>query len=109
MKPKHQEKNLAKFKFQKDLYYEFHIRSKNHLGESSEASRLIVYPTHQHNRKEFSPQNIHNIYHDNNRSYTLIWSKPNNLTDLMGYTVFWCYRKRILLNECKVSLFCCYV
>ncbi|KAM7346462.1 cytokine receptor domeless [Cochliomyia hominivorax] len=104
LKPWHQEKNLAKFYWQKELYYEFHIRSKNHMGESAEFSRLVIYPTNQRNPKDFSPQSIHNIYHDNNRTYTLTWSKPKNLTGLLDYTVYWCYKKRPLSNECKESM-----
>ncbi|XP_037808231.1 cytokine receptor [Lucilia sericata] len=104
LKPWHQEKNLAKFFWQKDLYYEFEIRSKNHVGESLEASRLIIYPTNQRNQKEYTPLDIHNVYHGNNRTYTLTWRNPKKLTGLLSFTVYWCYTKRALPNECKESM-----
>ncbi|XP_065364504.1 cytokine receptor [Calliphora vicina] len=104
LKPWHQEKNLAKFLWQKDLYYEFEIRSKNHIGESEEASRLIIYPTNQRNPKDFTPQAIHNVYHGNNLTYTLTWLKPKHLTGLASFTVYWCYTKRALRSECKESM-----
>lgn len=103
LKPLRQEKNLAKFSWRKDSHYEFEIRSRNHIGESIEVSRLIIYPTHRRNAKDFTPQSIHNVYHANNRTYTLTWSKPKNVTGLLSFTVYWCYPKRALPNECKVS------
>lgn len=103
LKPIHQEKNLAKFLWQRDLQYEFEIRSRNHIGESLDANRLIIYPTNSKNAKDFTPQSIHNVYHANNRTYTLTWSAPKNSTGLLSFTVYWCYPKRALPNECKVS------
>lgn len=105
LKPFHQEINLAKFELQKDLQYEFEIRSRNHMGESIDASHLTIYPLSLRNPKAFTPQTIHNVYHANNRTYTLTWSKPKNITELSSFTVYWCYPKRALPNECRVSCF----
>lgn len=95
--------NLAKFSWQKDYHYEFEIRSRNHMGDSIEASRLTTYPLKRKNPKAFTPQAIHNVYHADNRTYTLTWSKPNNVTGLKSFTVYWCIPKRALPNECRVS------
>lgn len=104
LKPSLLEKNLAIFPWQKSSQYEFEIGSRNHMGDSIDASYLIIRPFNKNiNPKLYTPKEINNVYHANNHTYTLTWSRPLNSNGLKSYTVFWCYPKRALPNECKVS------
>uniref|UniRef100_A0A1I8MKL2 Fibronectin type-III domain-containing protein n=1 Tax=Musca domestica TaxID=7370 RepID=A0A1I8MKL2_MUSDO len=104
LKPSVLDHNLAVFPWRKTSHYEFEIVSHNHLGESLEASRLVIYPFDKVTAKHYTPRDINNVYHANNRTYTLTWSKPARSVGLKSYTVFWCYPKRALPNECKESM-----
>ncbi|KAI9589947.1 hypothetical protein GQX74_008115, partial [Glossina fuscipes] len=81
----------------------FHIKSANILGESEASNSLLVYPNGNSNYLErqyvLSENSIAKIYH--NSSYTLSWSPPQNIKDLLNYTVFWCLPKIELPNQCK--------
>uniref|UniRef100_A0A1A9WDP3 Fibronectin type-III domain-containing protein n=1 Tax=Glossina brevipalpis TaxID=37001 RepID=A0A1A9WDP3_9MUSC len=74
------------------------------MGTSAEGSRLKIYALGQRNTKRYTPRAIHNVYHADNRTYTLSWSKPLITEALQNYTVYWCYPKRALPNECKGSM-----
>ncbi|XP_075155385.1 cytokine receptor domeless [Haematobia irritans] len=104
LKPSHMDMNLAKFPWQKTSQYEFEIASSNHMGESLESSKLIIYPFNKFNTKNYTPKDINNVYHANNRTYTLTWSSPTNRIGLKSYTIFWCNPKRAMPNECKESM-----
>ncbi|XP_061392662.1 cytokine receptor [Musca vetustissima] len=104
LRPITMEHNLAVFPWRKTSRYEFDIGSRNHMGDSLETSRLIIYPFDKTNARHHTPRDINNVYHANNRTYTLTWSKPPRAVGLKSYTVFWCYPKRALPNECKESM-----
>lgn len=103
IKPLLQDLNLATFDWDKRFRYDFVIRSSNRLGSSINGSRLSILPMKDYAIKEFTPKAIHNVYHAGNRTYILSWSHPLNTKDLLNYTVYWCFPKRALPNECKVS------
>uniref|UniRef100_A0A1A9WHQ8 Cytokine receptor n=1 Tax=Glossina brevipalpis TaxID=37001 RepID=A0A1A9WHQ8_9MUSC len=81
----------------------FNIKSANILGESEESNSILVYPSGNSNYLErqyvLNENSIAKIYH--NKSYTLSWSPPQNIKDLLNYTVFWCLPKIELPNQCK--------
>ncbi|XP_073835729.1 cytokine receptor domeless [Musca autumnalis] len=104
LKPLRLEHNLAVFPWSKSSHYEFEIGSRNHVGDSMETSRLVIYSFETVAPKLHTPNDINNVYHANNRTYTLTWSRPINSSGLKSYTVFWCYPKRALPNECKESM-----
>lgn len=78
----------------------FVIKSENEIGESIDGNIIHVYrsgsPTN-----ELNENNIAKVYH--NSSYTLSWSPPENMKELINYTVFWCLPKIELPNQCKVK------
>uniref|UniRef100_A0A1B0A054 Fibronectin type-III domain-containing protein n=1 Tax=Glossina pallidipes TaxID=7398 RepID=A0A1B0A054_GLOPL len=104
LRPLQQDINLVTFIWNKFAQYEFEIRSRNHMGTSDEGSRLTIYALGQRNTKRYEPRAVHNVYHADNRTYTLSWSKPLITEGLENYTVYWCYPKRALSNECKGSM-----
>ncbi|XP_037937252.1 cytokine receptor-like isoform X2 [Teleopsis dalmanni] len=103
LKPLSIDNTSAIFPWKKEHQYEFVIKSRNNVGESLESSQIIV-PAWPDSYKLNSPKWIRNIYHAANRTYTLSWSAPANITNLVDYTVFWCPSKPNVLNECKGSL-----
>lgn len=78
----------------------FSIRSANDIGPSVEDNVINVYRSGSP-QYELNENNIAKVYH--NSSYTLSWSPPANLNELVNYTVFWCLPKIELPNQCKVS------
>ncbi|XP_013108583.2 cytokine receptor [Stomoxys calcitrans] len=104
LKPSIMDINLATFPWHNFYQYEFEIASSNHMGESFESSRLTIYPFNKLNPKHYTPREINNAYHGNNRTYTLTWARPTNRIGLKSFTVFWCYPKRAKTNECKESM-----
>ncbi|XP_073828739.1 cytokine receptor-like [Musca autumnalis] len=76
----------------------FSIKSSNDIGKSDEGNIIYVYRSGSH-QYELNENNIAKVYH--NSSYTLSWSPPPNLNELINYTVFWCLQKIELQNQCK--------
>ncbi|XP_065363513.1 cytokine receptor-like [Calliphora vicina] len=76
----------------------FVIKSANDKGESYDESRIRVYRSGS-SRYELNENSIAKVYH--NSSYTLSWSPPENVAELMNYTVFWCLPEIELPNQCK--------
>ncbi|XP_058983188.1 cytokine receptor [Musca domestica] len=76
----------------------FSIRSANDIGPSVEDNVINVYRSGSP-QYELNENNIAKVYH--NSSYTLSWSPPANLNELVNYTVFWCLPKIELPNQCK--------
>lgn len=70
--------------------HELLIRSSNDVNTSVEASRLIIPAISSDDTRLRAPKKIRSVYHSSNSSYTLSWKAPENSTDLINYTVFWC-------------------
>ncbi|XP_067641191.1 cytokine receptor-like isoform X2 [Eurosta solidaginis] len=79
--------------------YEFQLWSSNEKGVSPISSRIRV-PELMQNSENRTPSSIRSVYHALKRSYTLLWSPPEDYTNLEGYTIFWCKPKSVVSNEC---------
>ncbi|XP_050328701.1 cytokine receptor [Bactrocera neohumeralis] len=102
--PRQQEANFAIFEWHNDLHYTFEISSRNHMGESSTANVITIYPQTSRLAKHHTPHSIHNVYHETNRSYTLTWLPPQAQEGLQNYTVYWCYSKLAMPTDCRGSI-----
>lgn len=78
----------------------FVVKSANDYGESNDENIIRVYRSAS-SQYELSDKTISKLYH--NSSYTLSWSLPTNMDELMNYTIFWCLPKIELPNQCKVN------
>ncbi|XP_061395883.1 cytokine receptor-like [Musca vetustissima] len=76
----------------------FSIKSANNIGPSNEGNIINVYRSGS-SQYELNENNIAKVYH--NSSYTLSWTPPVNIDELVNYTVFWCLPKIELPNQCK--------
>lgn len=84
--------------------HELFIRSRNEVGTSVEASRLIIPSISNEDTRLRVPKKIRSVYHSSNSSYTLSWKAPENTTDLINYTVFWCNAKPAVQSKCNGSI-----
>ena len=101
--PLYLESNSALFSWEKTSHYKFNIRTRNEIGYSANVSSIELFPfTNPSSMKLHTPQSIQNVYHGTNRTYTLTWEAPVIKRGLLSFTVYWCYSKRALQNECKV-------
>ncbi|XP_034484632.1 cytokine receptor [Drosophila innubila] len=88
----------------KSVKHELLIRSSNNVNTSVEASRLIIPAISSEDTRVRMPKKIRSVYHSSNSSYTLSWKAPDNSTDLINYTVFWCNSKPALQSKCNGSI-----
>ncbi|KAH8415331.1 hypothetical protein KR222_004584 [Zaprionus bogoriensis] len=84
--------------------HELYIRSRNEVGLSQEASHLIIPGISNEDTRLRVPKKIRSVYHSSNSSYTLSWRAPENVTDLINYTVFWCNSKPAVQSKCSGSI-----
>lgn len=103
MKPINIDRFSAIFPWNREHSYEFVIKSRNAIGDSPDSVNIVV-PALILPHSNYSPQWIRNIYHGSNRSYTLTWNPPQNLSSLVDYTVYWCQSKRAMHTECRVKI-----
>ncbi|KAH8284239.1 hypothetical protein KR044_000791 [Drosophila immigrans] len=88
----------------KSAKHELVIRSRNSVDTSLEASRLVIPPISSEDTSQREPKKIRSVYHSSNSSYTLSWKEPNNSSELINYTVFWCNAKPALQSKCNGSI-----
>lgn len=103
LKPLSIDRSSAIFLWNPRHSYKFSIKSRNEVGDSPDSADIVV-PALTRPDSDYNPQWIRNIYHANNRSYTLTWMHPQNTLLLMDYTVYWCQSKPASQTECRVSI-----
>lgn len=91
-------------KWDQNKRHELLIRSRNEVGTSVEASRLIIPSISNEDTRLRVPKKIRSVYHSSNSSYTLSWKAPENTTNLINYTVFWCNSKPAVQSKCNGSI-----
>ncbi|EDV99723.1 GH12259 [Drosophila grimshawi] len=87
-----------------NAYHEIYLRSRNSVSSSLEASRIYIPPISDEDTHQRVPKKIRSIYISSNSSYKLSWTAPENITNLVDYTVYWCNAKPALLSKCNGSL-----
>ncbi|XP_060662603.1 cytokine receptor [Drosophila nasuta] len=88
----------------KTVKHELLIRSSNNVNTSVEASRLVIPAITSEDTRQRVPKKIRSVYHSSNASYTISWKEPNNSSELINYTVFWCNSKPALQSKCNGTI-----
>lgn len=89
------DKSSALLTYKNTSYYTFHLKSQNQYGTSPNASVIHVNP-----RINESQRVITKFYHLQNQTYTIMWSRPNDLINLMNFTLVYCAAKLESKTEC---------